>query len=135
MFDYYSNSERSSYSSEAEARSREQEAPPDQARRSAKAPVREQSVQILLEVSGPEPGASAGQGRGERSRNPDQGYPRNNQTEGPTSGQWAAMTRAVQAHRNEDINRVLQRVALGTTEEQEEQYMRALGDGYQNFRQ
>ena len=91
-----------------------------------RAPVREQSVQILLEVSGPEPGASAGQGRGERSKNLDQGYPRNNQIGGPTSGQWTATTRAVPAHRNEDINRVLQRVALGTTEEQEEQYMCAV---------
>ena len=92
-------------------------------------------MQIELEVLGQRAGTSAGQGRGERSRNPDQRYLRNNQTEGPTSGQWAATIWAVRAHRNEDINRVLQRVALGTTEEQEEQYMRALEDGYQNFRQ
>ena len=91
-------------------------------------------MQIVLEVPGQRPGTSAGQGRGERSRNPDQRYRQSNQTEGPTAGEWATTARAVRAHQNEEINRALQREALGTPEEQEEQYVRTLGEAYQNLR-
>ena len=126
--------ERLSCSSGTAARSREREAPLDRARRPVEASVREESVQIEYENLVQRTSAGTGQGRGKRSKNLDQRYSRNSQTEGPTAGEWATTTRAIRAHRDEDINRALQREALGSPEEQEEQYVRALGEAYQKYR-
>ena len=120
-----------SCSSKAEARSREHEAPSDRTRRPVEEPVREDSVQCVYD---PRPHRAApGQGRGEKSKNPDQRHSWSNPTSEPAASEWIGKARTIREHKEEEINRALQREAMGLLAEQEKQYARALGEVFRKY--
>ena len=122
------------YSSKTEARSREHEAPADRTRRTVEEPDREASVQITYDSVNPE------DGRGERSKTPNQGSSRSKPVEDLQAKDWLAKIQRLRVEREQHINRILQREALGSLSEQdrltferEREYFRTTEDGFRKF--
>ena len=117
------------YSSKTEARSKECEVHSDRTWRPVEEPVREDSVQIEYKSfpwrTLPE------NGRGEKSKTPDQGASRSNPALELPVREWIEKTQKIRENKEQAINRALQREALGSLSNQERQavereYVRAL---------
>ena len=89
-------------------------------------PVREDLVQCVYDLCPHR--VVPGQGRGEKSKNPDQRHSRSNPALELEAREWIGKTRTWRENKEQEINRALQREALGSLTEQERQYSCALGE-------
>ena len=105
------------YSSKTEARSREHEAPSDGTRRPVEEPVREDSVLIMHDTHPQR--ALPEDGRGEKSKTPDQGASRSNPALELPAREWIGRIRKLREDKEQYINRALQREAHGSLSDQE----------------
>ena len=72
--------------------------------------------------------AVPGQGRGEKSKNPNQRHSQSNLASELEAREWIGKTQTIRENKEQEINRALQREALGSLSEQERQYSHALGE-------